>query len=152
MLLRIVLFMVINFGALALGGLFTSSGIPSDWYANLNKPPWIPPGWVFGAAWTTVMICFSFYMALLYPTVDNKRLLIAVFALQFVLNVSWNPVFFYWHNTALGLIIILLLTLLVWLLFFKFYGKLQWYSLLILPYCIWILIASSLNGYIFLKN
>ena len=65
MILRILLFLIINFGGLFIGGLFTGEGVPSDWYQNLNKAPWNPPGWVFGAAWTTVMICFSVYMAIL---------------------------------------------------------------------------------------
>ena len=94
MLARIVIFLVINFSALALGSLFTGKGVPSDWYINLNKAPWTPPGWVFGAAWTIIMICFSVYMAMLWETVDNKKMLILAFGAQFLLNVAWNPVFF----------------------------------------------------------
>ena len=57
MIKRLFVFLLINFGALALGGLFTSDGVISDWYEQLNKAPWTPPGWVFGAAWTTIMVC-----------------------------------------------------------------------------------------------
>ncbi|MDH3796458.1 MAG: tryptophan-rich sensory protein, partial [Flavobacteriaceae bacterium] len=65
MVLRLIVFLVLNFGALALGSLFTNMGISSDWYSELSKAPWTPPGWVFGAAWTTIMLCFSVYMAIL---------------------------------------------------------------------------------------
>ena len=34
---RFVLFLIVNFGALALGGLFTGSGVASDWYQNMDK-------------------------------------------------------------------------------------------------------------------
>jgi benzodiazapine receptor len=152
MLTRIIIFLVINFAALAVGGLFTGKGVPSDWYANLNKAPWTPPGWVFGAAWTTIMICFSIYMALLWETVDNKKMLVLAFGVQFLLNVAWNPVFFLWQNPALGLLVIVLLTVLVWFFFFKFYQNLHGYSYLIVPYGIWLIIATSLNGYILLMN
>lgn len=149
---RIVLFLLINFGALYVGSLFTANGVSSEWYTNINKAPWTPPGWVFGAAWTSIMICFSIYMAMLYPKVDHKKLLLAAFAIQFVLNVSWNPAFFQFQNALLGLIIIVALTLLVWYFFFKFYPKMHLGSLLILPYGIWLIIATSLNAYILLKN
>jgi len=39
MAIRIIIFLLINFGALALGGLFTGKGVPSDWYQELNKAP-----------------------------------------------------------------------------------------------------------------
>ena len=37
MLARILIFLVINFAALGLGGLFTGPGTSSDWYTNLRK-------------------------------------------------------------------------------------------------------------------
>ena len=152
MILRTILFLIVNFGALALGALFTGEGVPSDWYTNLNKAPWTPPGWVFGAAWTTIMILFSVYMALLWNKVANKKLLLGIFILQFVLNVAWNPIFFHFNQAALGLFVIVMLTVLVWFFFFKYFRKLHWASFLILPYGIWLLIATSLNAYILLMN
>ncbi|HAV24553.1 MAG TPA: hypothetical protein DCX01_00100 [Bacteroidetes bacterium] len=53
----------------------------------MNKVPWTPPGWVFGAAWTTIRVCFSIYMAY-WVKVDNTNTVLALFALQFVLNVG----------------------------------------------------------------
>lgn len=152
MIYRLILFLLINFAALAIGGFFTGSGVPSDWYTNLAKAPWTPPGWVFGAAWTTIMICFSVYMAYLWPLAENKALLIGLYSLQWVLNVSWNPTFFYLHQVLAGLIVISLLTALVGHFLFGYWSDLKAKSLLILPYFVWLLIATSLNGYIFLKN
>jgi tryptophan-rich sensory protein len=53
MFYRLIIFLALNFAALAIGGLFTSKGVSSDWYAGIAKAPWTPPGWAFGAAWTT---------------------------------------------------------------------------------------------------
>lgn len=152
MVVRIVIFLVINFVALAIGGLFTGQGVSSEWYADLNKAPWNPPGWVFGAAWTTIMICFAFYLAYLWPSVENKKLLVGLFSIQWLLNVLWNPVFFYAQNISLGLAVISLLTLVVGLMLFFYWSQLAWKSILIAPYFIWLLIATSLNGYILLNN
>lgn len=152
MIYRLVIFLAINFGALLIGGLFTGKGVPSEWYVGLAKAPWTPPGWVFGVAWTTIMIFFSVYMAYLWPVMANKNVLIALFAFQLILNVSWNPTFFYYHNVVLGLILILALTILICVFLFLYWPELKAKSFLILPYVIWLIIATSLNGYILLKN
>lgn len=152
MIIRIVLFLIFNFAALGIGGLFTGKGVPSDWYQELNKAPWTPPGWVFGTAWTTIMICFAVYMAYLWPTEENKKLLIGLFLVQWILNVMWNPAFFYYHNVLLGLIVISLLTALIGFLLVFYWPMLKIKSALILPYFLWLLIATSLNGYILFRN
>jgi len=152
MIFKVILFLVINFSALALGSLFTQSGVSSDWYVGLNKAPWTPPGWVFGAAWTSIMLFFSFYMAQLWTKVDNKNLLVGLYVLQLILNIGWNPSFFYFHHVLGGLIIISTLTLLVGYFLINYWSVLTYKSVLILPYFIWLLIATSLNGYILLKN
>ncbi|WP_196893285.1 TspO/MBR family protein [Aureivirga marina] len=152
MILRLILFLILNFGALAIGSFFTSKGVPSDWYLNLNKAPWTPPGWVFGAAWTTIMICFSIYLAFLWPISTNKSLLLSLFVLQWILNVSWNPTFFYFHKVLFGFIIILVLTILIGYFLFNYWNILKTKSILILPYFLWLIVATSLNGYILLKN
>lgn len=81
MLKKILIFLVINFTALAIGGFYTGSGVSSDWYESLNKAPWTPPGWVFGAAWTFIMICYAFFMAYLWNVVKDKKTLL--FFLEF---------------------------------------------------------------------
>jgi len=149
---KIIIFILINFAALGLGSLFTSGAVTGDWYQQLNKAPWTPPGWVFGAAWTSIMICFAIYMAYAWQSSTNKNTLIALFVFQWVLNVSWNPLFFKYQQVAAGLIVIVALTLLVGYLFFTQYHQLKLKSLLLLPYVVWMMIATSLNAYIFLKN
>ena len=147
----LIIFLVINFGALGIGSLLMGNGAQSEWYLSLNKAPWTPPGWVFGAAWTTIMICFSIYMAQLY-TNDKSTLVIGLFIIQVILNVSWNYMFFNQHKVGLGLVIITLLTLLILYFLIRFYGQLQLFSLLIVPYVLWLIIATSLNFYVYTKN
>lgn len=152
MIYRLIVFFILNFGALALGSIFTGKGVPSEWYQSLNKAPWTPPGWVFGAAWTTIMICFSFYMAYLWKNEELRKYLMVLFSIQFVLNIIWNPIFFHYQNALFGLIVITGLTLLIAAMFYKYLPYLKIRSVLILPYLIWLIIATSLNAYILLKN
>jgi tryptophan-rich sensory protein len=152
MIKRIILFLVLNFAALAIGGLFTGDGVPSEWYQNLNKAPWTPPGWVFGMAWTTIMICFAFYMAKVVENQALRKKILILYAVQWILNIAWNPAFFYFHKVSLGLVLILSLTILIAYLLFSLMKGVKLYSLLIAPYFLWLLIASSLNMYILIYN
>ena len=152
MIKRIILFLVLNFTALAIGGFFTGEGVPSDWYQEINKAPWTPPGWVFGAAWTTIMVTFAIYMAYLLQTKVNHIKVVILFVIQWILNIAWNPIFFSAHFVLIGLIVISLLTILIVYLFFSYYKDLKVKSWLISPYLIWLVIATSLNLYILIYN
>lgn len=147
----LILFLFINFGGLALGSWLMNNGPNTDWYLNLTKAPWTPPGWVFGAAWTSIMICFSIYLIFLFTKNYNQKKLL-LFSIQFILNVSWNYLFFNKHEIFISLISIILLTALIFFLFFHYYKELNKVSYLLLPYMIWLCIATSLNLYILIHN
>lgn len=144
-------FLVLNFGALAIGSWLMDNGPQTEWYTSLNKAPWTPPGWVFGAAWTLIMLCFSIYMTFLYLKIPSIKVKI-LFAIQLFLNVIWNYIFFNQHMVLWGLVVITALTILIALFIFNFRSELKIKTILILPYLIWLCIASSLNAYILFNN
>ncbi|MCH4553533.1 TspO/MBR family protein [Aestuariibaculum lutulentum] len=146
-----LVFLIINFGALALGVWLMQNGPQSPWYFNLNKAPWTPPGWVFGAAWSFIMFCFSIYMAFLWNS-DSSKKVKSLFTVQFLLNVGWNYVFFNRHLVGLGLVVILLLTAIICIFQYDYRKILGLKSLFITPYMLWLFIANSLNLYIWLYN
>lgn len=148
---KVIVFLLINFAGLALGSFFTNPGVSSDWYASLDKAPWTPPGWVFGAAWFTIMVCFSFFCAKRFDT-KGKAVFLRLFIPAYILNVIWNPVFFYGQFVLPGLIVILLLTCLIICWQLKSLRDAPAVSFLLLPYSIWLCIATSLNVYILVMN
>ena len=150
-LMWLLLFLFINFSALGVGSWLMSNGPTSGWYLTLNKAPWTPPGWVFGAAWTIIMICFSVYLSYLV-NIKEANTFWMLFSIQFILNVSWNFIFFNQHAIGLALIVIILLTVLITYYTFAFLSEMKFKTLLIAPYFIWLLIATSLNAYTYLKN
>ena len=147
----LLLFLVINFSALGIGSWLMNSGPTSGWYLTLNKAPWTPPGWVFGVAWTTIMICFSIYLSYLV-NIKEVNTFWVLLTVQFLLNVSWNFIFFNQHAIGAALIVIILLTVVVAYYTFGFLSEMKFKTLLIAPYFIWLLIATSLNAYSYLKN
>ncbi len=144
-------FLLINFGGLAIGGLLQGGGPSSDWYLSLDRAPWTPPGWVFGAAWFTIMLCFSIYLAYLYRA-NWSFWVIGLFVAAVLLNVSWNPIFFRLHLILPGLIILVLLLLVLFTLMIGEWKHLHQKSFLLLPYVVWLVLAISLNGYVFWNN
>jgi benzodiazapine receptor len=145
------LFLVVNFIGLAIGSWSTNNGPISDWYINLSKAPWTPPGIIFGIAWTLIMVCFSIYLGKLFSE-GNSRKNTLIFLFQFTLNVSWNFIFFNQHLVLLGFITIVLLTAILFIYFFKFRNNIGNYRYLLSPYIIWLCIATSLNLYILVNN
>ena len=152
MAIRIILFLVLNFAALGVGGFYSEGGAASEWYNELNRAPWTPPGWVFGAAWTFIMICFAVYMAFAWPNAFNQKRLAILYSAQWILNAAWSPVFFRYQLVNWALIIILALTGLIGYFLFAQFSKLKGKTVLILPYFFWLLIAVSLNAYIAIAN
>ncbi|SDX26082.1 TspO and MBR related proteins [Lutibacter oricola] len=147
----IILFLILNFGALAIGSYLMNNGPQANWYLNLNRAPWTPPGWFFGVAWSTIMVCFSFYLAHLLVLKPGVTFWI-VFLIQFVLNIAWNYIFFNQRHLGFGLLEIILLTAVIGYYLFQFGNGLGVKSWLIVPYFIWLIIATSLNGYVYFKN
>ena len=153
-MLRFIIFLIINFGALGIGGLLLGNPQTNEWYISLNKAPWTPPGWVFGTAWFSIMLCYSVFMWKASSVTDMRVYpgLYIMFAIQFVLNVMWNPIFFRWHFMGLGaFVIIALLMVVAWFTWWGFKNLGAW-GLLMLPYTIWLCIAASLNIYAYANN
>ncbi|MEZ4948690.1 MAG: TspO/MBR family protein [Saprospiraceae bacterium] len=152
---NLFLFLLLNFAALAIGGWWLGDPSTNEWYQSLEKAPWNPPNWMFGVAWTTIMICFSIFLWKVtekYNWKDIFRPFFVVYICQWLLNVAWNPVFFRSQLVWPALVIILMLSILVgwfWYWGMKRMGNWGW---LMAPYFIWLMIALSLNAYIFFAN
>ena len=70
---------------------------------------------------------------------------IAAFALQFVLNLAWSPVFFALRQIDWALYVIIALDVLVVITIVLFWRVRMLAGLLLLPYLAWILFATALN-------
>lgn len=153
-MIKLIISFAVNFAALAIGGFLIGNPATNTWYQSVNKAPWTPPGWFFGFAWTTIMICYSIfiYKASVKFSVADLNVFYLLFVVQWLLNVVWNPVFFRFHLVFAGLVIILLLAVVVgWFLWWGWRAMGSW-GLLVLPYFVWLVVASSLNAYIYFKN
>jgi tryptophan-rich sensory protein len=80
------------------------------------------------------------------------KIALAVFAVQLGLNLLWSLVFFGLHSILGGLVIIILMWLAILVNIILFYRISKWAGLILLPYIVWVTIATYLNYSIYLLN
>ena len=82
-------------GTAVAGGLGTD--VRSRWYDGLDLPPWQPPRWAFGPAWTTLYILIAVASARTLERIeddDERRAYARALAVNLGLNVAWTWIFF----------------------------------------------------------
>jgi tryptophan-rich sensory protein len=133
-----------------IGSVFTTTG-PGSWYAELTKPSFNPPNWIFGPVWTTLYILIGIS---LYLAIKNKVNLRAklVFTAQLLLNTVWTILFFGFEKIGLALIeIIMLWAFILWNIIL-FYKKSKAAAYLLIPYLLWVSFATILTLAIYILN
>ena len=149
-ILRLALFLVIAFVPAVFGGIFG----PGDWYASLSKPPWTPPGWLFGPVWTLLYLMIGVAGHLAYGQCDGRQRAIAfgVYGLQLLLNALWSWLFFGLERPDLAFVDIVALLGLIVLNIVLFLPISRAAGLLLVPYALWVAFASALNFSIWRLN
>ena len=124
-----------------------------NWYPTLIKPVVTPPNIVFPIARSIIYVCMGLSIGLLInSTIERRRFFIKAFVFQLFFNFTWSISFFYIQNPLIGFINILLLDIFVINYTLKSYQVNKTSSILFIPYVIWLLFATYLNGYILMYN
>ena len=133
--------------------VFTINSI-STWYAALNKPWFNPPNAVFGPVWTILYILMGLALFLIWRSPRNRTrdIGIALFAAQLIVNVIWTLGFFGLQNILYGLLTIVPLWVLIAATIYQFYKVDRRASYLLVPYILWVTIATALNVSVYLLN
>jgi benzodiazapine receptor len=146
-----VLFCII---AGSLGSLVTITG-PGSWYASLQKPFFTPPGWVFAPVWITLFILMGIALYLVWESGRDRhdvQAALAVFGVQFILNILWSFLFFGIRSPILGFADIILLWVMIAVTIAAFYRVKKSAAFLLIPYIAWVSIAMALNGAVYFMN
>lgn len=115
-------------------------------YQAMDKPPFSPPGSVFGIIWTILYAMMGTALFLLIVAEDTKwkKIAIVLFGLQQILNFSWSIIFFGGNNLGIASTVIVVLDLLILASIWAFAKVNRWASYLFMPYLIWCLYATYL--------
>jgi translocator protein len=138
----------------AVSGRIANSGYGNPWFDALEKPAIMPPGWVFGAAWTFLYILLGLAVALILHArgARGRGPALALFVVQLLLNYAWSPIFFAYHEVGAALWTILAMILVSAVTAALFWRIRRVAALLMLPYLAWLCFAALLTWQIGLLN
>lgn len=133
--------------AVGAASAFLSSGGMRT-FANLNKPPLSPPGWLFPVVWTILYVLMGIASYLVYTSNAEEEQVakaLTVYGYQLVVNFLWSIFFFDfgWYLFSFFWLILL------WILIFwtiRLFGSIsKMAAYLLIPYLVWVTFAGYLN-------
>jgi len=137
-----------------IGSIFTTPAIPTG-YANINKPTFRPPNWVFAPVWTTLFLLMGIALFLVWKKRLNKkenRIAFSVFIFQLILNTLWSILFFDLESPFAAFIEIIFLWIAILASIILFFRISRPAGALLIPYILWVSFASILNFSIWRLN
>jgi len=134
--------------AIAIAGLGALSTDLGPWYWSLQQPAWKPPDALFGPAWTVIYALAAMAGVRAWtaaPSRTEREWLIALFALNGFLNLSWSLLFFRLQRPdwALAEVGFLWASILLLMIVLGRYSRSA--RLLLAPYLAWVSFAAVLN-------
>lgn len=137
-----------------IGNAATMPNIPT-WYAEIQKPWFTPPNWLFGPVWTLLFtgLIVAFYRILrLDPQTPERRRAILIFIVQITCNALWSIAFFGLRSPGLGLVVIVFLwsSIMANMIAFRRLDRLSFWAFP--PYLAWVTFAGILNLAIYQIN
>ena len=138
----------------SLSGAFANSNTKEE-YADLKRPSFSPPPWIFPVAWTALYASMGLakYRAAEKAALKNEAgKVLLPYNLQLGLNFLWSFLFFKWglRGTALAEMVLMLATI-TWTAY-VFYQYDQTAGTLMVPYIAWVMFAMGLNASIWKLN
>ena len=146
--LTLALFILLVLGGGTLIGLMT---LPGEWYAELAKPPFNPPNWIFAPVWTLLYIMVAVAGWRTWQR-GPRSAAMALWFVQLALNFVWSPVFFGAHRIggALAVIVALLAAIIAFIVMAWPRDRIA--ALLFTPCAAWVAFATLLNGALWYLN
>jgi tryptophan-rich sensory protein len=119
-----------------------------DWYAQLIKPSWAPPSWLFGPIWSVLYVIIAISYGMVFWLAIQKKitwLVVLPFALNLLFNVIFTPLQFGLRSNILASIdILFILATLIWAMI-AIYPHMRWITYAQIPYLLWVCIATVLQ-------
>ena len=135
-------------------GILSGYGVKagdSSWYLSLNKPTFNPPAWIFGPVWTILYLMMGVALGKLYKQKIQNKYFIILFIIQFIFNLLWSPLFFYFERIDWALVDICALWGSLMMLVIGLRNQ-KTVFLLLLPYALWVSFALVLNFTLYKMN
>ena len=129
-------------------GWLSNSGYGNAWFDALQKPFFMPPGWLFGVVWPILYILMGVALAMILaePPSPRRRKALILFFVQLALNFAWSPIFFAAHDITLAKYVIFIMAVIAAGAAGQFLRLKKAAGLLLIPYLAWLIFAAALNS------
>ncbi len=151
---RVGVAVLASYGAGFLGSIFITAGVAA-WYAELAKPWFQPPAWVFAPVWLILYALMASALVIIWsrdPHAEEVRGWVPLYFAHLMLNAAWTIFFFGFHAILVAFVDVLLLLFSVMLLLFGAWEIDRRAAYLLMPYFAWVAFATVLNGAIWYLN
>ncbi len=137
--------LLLTFAAAAAGGL--ASARAGAFYAELMRPEWAPPAWLFGPVWSTLYVFMGVAAWLVWRArgFAGARAALLLFIAQLGANALWTWLFFVWRLGALAFADIVVLWALIAATIVLFWRVSRVAAALLVPYLAWVSFATALT-------
>jgi len=138
------LFLLLSLAAAGSGALWPVD----EWYFELRRPSWTPPGWLFGPAWTLLYVLIGISAWRVWRVGGMKRdpVALSLFAGQWVFNFAWTGIFFGLKRPDIALAEIIVLLALIAGTAWRARRHDRPAAWLLVPFLGWVSFATALNG------
>ncbi|HWN37818.1 MAG TPA: TspO/MBR family protein [Gammaproteobacteria bacterium] len=143
---------LLTFTAAAVGAF--ASVDAAEFYAELVRPSWSPPAWVFGPVWSVLygLMALSAWLVWRDRRFAGARVALALFVVQLAANTLWSWLFFSLRRGELAFAEVLLLWCLIVATIVCFRRINVLAAILLYPYLAWSTFASALTFAIWRLN
>jgi benzodiazapine receptor len=147
----------ISLAFVAAGVGATASIDARSFYAELARPAWAPPSWLFGPMWSTLYLLMGIAAWLVWregkssarrPTTS----VLALFLVQLAVNALWSWLFFAWHQGGWAFAEVILLWGLIGTTLIAFWRVRPLAGVLLIPYLAWVTLATMLTWSVWRAN
>ena len=116
------------------------------WYTSLNRPPWQPPDFVFGLIWPYNFIILGVAAVRISGSLSRNEVIIwlSCFAISIAAALSWAYNFYVPHNLQLSAYSLATTTLLTAPMVFLAFRASIPLGIALVPYQLWVTIATTL--------
>ncbi|MFT3784062.1 MAG: TspO/MBR family protein [Nibricoccus sp.] len=143
-LFGLVGWLALSYAAASVGAIASINA--REFYAQLSRPAWAPPGSVFGPVWSILYTLMAIAAWVVWRKggwrANGKALWL--FVAQLAANSLWSWLFFAWHLGAFAFVEVIVLWLLIAVMLATFWHRQRLAGVLLLPYILWVTFASVL--------
>ncbi len=130
-----------------------SSVTSAAFYAQLDKPAWAPPPWLFGPVWSLLYLLMALAAWRAWRAAGrDARGALGLYAAQLVLNALWTWLFFVRHVGLWATVEVLVLWVAIVATLVAFRRHDRPAALMLAPYLAWVSFASALTIAVWQRN